>query len=142
MQNPIDALVFLTRYLQLHKVLTNPHWCPYAKGSPHEGQALQTCSSIYSHGPSPHAIGAPLPASLGCSSSSSLSSFCTKRHLPHSLRHSVAATPQTRLVWSHKTLAPLGTITTTHTRAEGVCGCSNLTQLTRKNPREASQWSN
>jgi hypothetical protein len=35
----VDALVFLPRYLEPHKVLTNSHWCPYAKGSPHEGQA-------------------------------------------------------------------------------------------------------
>jgi hypothetical protein len=39
MQTPVDALVFLTRYLEPHKVLTNTHWCPYAKGRPHEGQA-------------------------------------------------------------------------------------------------------
>jgi hypothetical protein len=45
--------------------------------------------------------------------------------LPHKyrgsrfLRYTVAPTPQTWLVWSRKTLAPLGTITTTHARAEG-----------------------
>jgi hypothetical protein len=30
--------VFLPRYLEPRKVPTNPHWCPYAKGSPREGQ--------------------------------------------------------------------------------------------------------
>jgi hypothetical protein len=38
---------------------------------------------------------------------------------------------QTRLSRSHKNLAPLSTITTTHVIAEGLCGFSKLTQLTR-----------
>jgi hypothetical protein len=38
---------------------------------------------------------------------------------------------QTQLSRSHKTLAPLGTITTARTRAEGFSGFSKLTQLTR-----------
>jgi hypothetical protein len=44
-------------------VSTNPHWCPYAKGSPSEGQAPRTSNSIESRGPFPRASGAPLPAS-------------------------------------------------------------------------------
>jgi hypothetical protein len=43
----------------------------------------------------------------------------------------MAAVTQTRLSRSRKTLAPLGTITTTRARAEGLCGFSKLTQLTR-----------
>jgi hypothetical protein len=39
MQTLVDASVFLTRYLEQRKVLTNPRWCPYTKGSPREGQA-------------------------------------------------------------------------------------------------------
>jgi hypothetical protein len=38
---------------------------------------------------------------------------------------------QTRLSRSRKTLVPLGTITTAHTRADGLYGFSKLTQLTR-----------
>jgi hypothetical protein len=33
MQTPDDVLVFLPMYLEQRKVLTNPPWCPYAKGS-------------------------------------------------------------------------------------------------------------
>jgi hypothetical protein len=39
MQTLIDAPIFLRMYLEPCKVLTNPHWCPYAMGSPREGQA-------------------------------------------------------------------------------------------------------
>jgi hypothetical protein len=31
MQTPIDASIFLPRYLELCKVLTNPRWCSYAR---------------------------------------------------------------------------------------------------------------
>jgi hypothetical protein len=53
-----------------------------------------------------------------------------KHRGPHSLRYRLAAVTQTRLSRSRKTLDPLGTITTAHTRAEGLCGFSKLTQLT------------
>jgi hypothetical protein len=43
----------------------------------------------------------------------------------------VAAVTQTRLSRSRKTLAPLSTITMARARAEGLCGLSKLTQLTR-----------
>jgi hypothetical protein len=56
----------------------NPCWCPYAKGSPREGQAPQSSNSVESHGPSPHASGALLPAPLGRSLPSPLSSFWPK----------------------------------------------------------------
>jgi hypothetical protein len=70
--------VFLPRYLKPRKVPTNPRWCPYVKGSPHEGQAPRSSNSVESRGPSPHASGAPLPSRLGRSSSSPLSSFRPK----------------------------------------------------------------
>jgi hypothetical protein len=97
--------VFLPGYPKPRKVLTNPRWCPYAKGSPREGQAPRSSNSVESRGPSPRASGAPL--------------LSQKRRGPHSLCDTVAAVTQTRLSWSHKTLAPLGTITTVHARAEG-----------------------
>jgi hypothetical protein len=134
--------VFLPRYPEPRKVPINPHWCPYAKGSPREGQAPRSSNSIESRGPSPHASGAPLPAPLGRSPPSPLSSFRPKRRGPRSLRYTVAVVTQTRLSRSRKTLAPLGTITTTRTRAEGLCGLSKLTQLTRVHLEQALKRSN
>jgi hypothetical protein len=123
--------VFLPRYPELRKVPTNPRWCPYAKGSPREGQAPQTSNSVESCGPSPRASGALLPAPLGRSPPFPLSSFRPKHRGPRSLRYTVAAVTQTWLSRSRKTLAPLGTITMARARAEGLCGLSKLTQLTR-----------
>jgi hypothetical protein len=134
--------VFLPRYPEPRKVPTNPCWCPYAKGSPREGQAPRSSNSVKSRMPSPRASGAPLPAPLGRSPSSPLSSFRTKRRGPRSLRYTVAAVTQTRLSRSRKTLAPLGTITTARARAEGLCGFTKLTQLTRVHLEQALKWSN
>jgi hypothetical protein len=125
------TLKFLPRYLEPRKVPTNPRWCPYVKGSPRKGQAPQSSNSIESREYSPHASGATLPAPLGCSPPSPLSSFRSKRRGPHSLRYTVAAVTQTRLSRSRKSLVPLGTITMAHARAEGLCGFSKLTQLSR-----------
>jgi hypothetical protein len=136
------ASVFLPRYLEPRKVPTNPRWCPYAKGSPREGQAPWSSNSVESRGPSPRASGAPLPAPLGRSPSSPLSSFRSKCRGPHSLRYTVAAVTQTWLSRSRKTLAPLGTTTTVHARAEGLCGFSKLTQLTRVHLEQALKRSN
>jgi hypothetical protein len=55
--------VFLLRYPKPRKVLTNPRWCPYAKGSPRESQAPRMSNFVESRGPSLRASGAPLPAS-------------------------------------------------------------------------------
>jgi hypothetical protein len=134
--------VFLPRYPEQHKVPTNPRWCPYAKGSPHEGQAPRSSNSVESRGPSPHASGAPLPAPLGRSPSSPLSSFRPKRRGPRSLRYTVAAVTQTRLSRSRKTLAPIDTITTARARAEGLCGLSKLTQQSRVHLEQALKRSN
>jgi hypothetical protein len=72
------SLVFLPMYPEPRKVPTNPRWCPYAKGSPREGQAPRSSNSIESCGPSPCASGALLPAPLGRSPPSPLSSFRPK----------------------------------------------------------------
>jgi hypothetical protein len=134
--------VFLSRYPEPRKVLSNSRWCPCAKGSPLEGQAPRSSNSVESRGPTPHASGAPLPASLGRSPPSPLSSFRPKRHGPRSLRYTVPTVTQTRLSRSCKTLAPLGTITTAHARAKGLCGFSKLTQLTRVHLEQVLKRSN
>jgi hypothetical protein len=136
------TLVFLPRYLEPRMFPTNPRWCPYAKGSPREGQAPRSSNSVESCGPYPHAGGAPLPAPLGRSPLSPLLSFRPKRCGPRSLRYTVVAVTQTRLSRSRKTLAPLGTITMPHARAEGLCGFSKLTQLTRIHLEQALILSN
>jgi hypothetical protein len=142
MQTLVDDASILTRYPEPRKVPTNPRWCPYAKGSPRKSQSPRLSNSEESHGPSPRASGTPLPAPLGCSPLSPLSSFRSKRHRPHFLRYTVAAVTQTRLSRSRKTLAPLGTITMARARAEGLCGFTKLTQLTRVHLELALKWSN
>jgi hypothetical protein len=134
--------VFLPRYPEPRKVPTNPRWCPYAKGSPREGQAPRSSNSVESCGPSPRASGAPLPAPLGRSPSSPLSSFRPKRHGSRSLRYTMATVTQTCLSRSRKALAPLCTITTARARAEGLCGLSKLTQLTTIHLEQALMRSN
>jgi hypothetical protein len=134
--------VFLPRYPEPRKVPTNPRWCPYAKGSPRGGQAPRSSNSVESRGPSPRASGAPLLAPLRRSPSSPLSSFRPKRRGPRSIRYTVVAVTQTRLSWSRKTLALLGTITTARTRAEGLCGLSKLTQQSRVHLEQALKRSN
>jgi hypothetical protein len=129
--------VFLPRYPEPRKVPTNPRWCPYAKGSPHASS-----NSIESRGPFPRASGAMLSAPLGRSPSSPLMSFRPKRRWPRSLRYTRAPMTQTRLARSHKTLAPLGTITMACARGDGLCGFSKLTQLTRIYLEQALKWSN
>jgi hypothetical protein len=134
--------VFLPRYPEPRKVPTNPRWCPYAKGSPREGQAPQSRNSVESHRPSLHASGAPLPAPLGRSPPSPLSSFRPKRRGPRSLLYTMTAVTQTQLSRSRKTLAPLNTITMARARAEGLCGFTKLTQLTRVHLEQALMRSN
>jgi hypothetical protein len=134
--------VFLPRYPEPRKVPTNPRWCPYAKGSPHEGQAPRSSNSVESRGSSPRASGAPLLAPLGRSPPSPLLSFRLKRRGPRSFQYTVAAVIQTRLSRSHKTLAPLDTITTARARVEGLCGFTKLTQLTRVHLEQALMRSN
>jgi hypothetical protein len=136
------TLVFLSMYPEPCKVPTNPRWCPYAKGSPRKGQAPRLSNSIESRGPSPRASGAPLPVPLGRSPPSPLSSFRPNRRGPRSLRYTMAVVTQSRLSRSRKTLTPLGTITMARARAEGLCGLSILTQLTRIHLEQVKMWSN
>jgi hypothetical protein len=133
---------FPFRYPEPHKVPTNPRWCPYVKGRPREGQTPRSSNSIESHGPSPHANGVLLLAPFGRSPPSPLSSFWPKCSGSRSLRYTVAAVTQTRLSRFRKTLAPLGTITIAHARAEELCGFPKLTQLTRVHLEQALKRSN
>jgi hypothetical protein len=50
MQTNVDDASILPRYPEPHKVSTNPCWCPYAKGSPCEGQAPLSSNSVESRG--------------------------------------------------------------------------------------------
>jgi hypothetical protein len=134
--------VFLPRYPEPRKVPTNSRWCPYAKGSPREGQAPWSSNSVESHMPSPRASGAPLSAPLGRSPPSPLSSFWLKRRGPRSLWYTVVVVTQTLLSRSRKSLAPPSTITTARARAEWLCGFTKLTQLTRVYPEQALKRSN
>jgi hypothetical protein len=134
--------LFLPRYPEPSKVPTNPRRCPYEKGSPREGQAPRSSNSIKSRGPSPRASSAPLLTPLGCSPPYPLSSFRPKHRRPRSLWYTAAAVTQTWLSWSRKTLAPLSTIKTAHARANGLCGFSKLTQLTRIHLEQALMQSN
>jgi hypothetical protein len=72
------TLIFLPRHPEPHKVPTNPCWCGYTKGCQREGKATRSSNSVETRWPSPHASGAPLPAPLGHSPSSPLSSFRPK----------------------------------------------------------------
>jgi hypothetical protein len=139
------TLVFLPRYPEPRKVPTNPRWCPYVKGSPREGQAPRSSNSVESRRPSPRAT-AQVVLRLRFLSDAPrrlhYRAFGTKRRGPRSLWYMVAAVTQTRLSWSRKTLAPLSTITTAHARAEGLCGFSKLTQLTRIHLEQALKRSN
>jgi hypothetical protein len=73
-----DAGIFTKVYPEPCKVSINSRWCPYANGSPREGQTPQSSNSVESRGPSPRASGAPLPAPLIHSPPSPLSSFWPK----------------------------------------------------------------
>jgi hypothetical protein len=122
--------IFLPRYLELRKVPTNPRWCPYAKGSPREGQAPRSSNSVESR---------VLSRTLPVVSTIELPAETLRASFPsvHGGSHD-----KTRLPRSRKTLAPLGTITTAHARADELCGFSKLTQLTRIHLEQALMRSN
>jgi hypothetical protein len=134
--------VFLPRYPEPRKVPTNTRWCPYTKGSPHECQASRSSNSVESRGPSTRASGAPLPAPLGRSPLSPLSSFRPKTPRASFPPVHSGSRDTNAVVTSRKTLAPLSTITTARARAEGLCGLSKLTQLTRIHLEQALMRSN
>jgi hypothetical protein len=119
----------------------NPRWCPYAKGSPREGQTPRLSNSVESRGSSPCVSGAPLLAPLGRSPPSP-PSFRLKHCGPRSLRYTLVTVRQTWLSRSRKTLAPLGTITMARARAEGLCGFTKLARLTRVHLEQALKRSN
>jgi hypothetical protein len=123
--------VFLPTYLEPRKVLTNPR----------EGQAPRSINSVESRGPSLHTSGAPLLTPLGCSPLSPLSSFWLKRRRPR-YNYNGGGRDTNAVSQSRKTLAPLGTITMAHAIAEGLCGFSKLTQLTRFHLEQALIRSN
>jgi hypothetical protein len=125
----------LWRMYEMHPALSLKSGCD-------KGQAPRSSNSIESRGPSPRASGALLPAPLGRSPLSPLSSFRPKRRGPRSLQYMVATVTQTRLSRCRETLAPLGTITMARARAEGLCVFSKLTQLTRIHLEQALKWSN
>jgi hypothetical protein len=137
MQTPVDVMVFLPRYLEPHKVLTIPRWCPTIKGSSCEGQAPQAGNSIESHVPSPCTSGASLLAPLRRSLSSSLSSFRSKHCVPRSLLYTVATTQQTQLVWSHKISSTRYKLQRLTQETRVLCRFSNHTQSTRNNLEQA-----
>jgi hypothetical protein len=74
MQTLVDDVGIFTEVSEPRKVSTNPCWCPYAKGSPREGQAPRSSNSVESREPSRRTSGAPLSAPLGRSPSSPLTS--------------------------------------------------------------------
>jgi hypothetical protein len=126
--------VFLPRYPELHKVPTNPHWCPYAKGSPREGLAPRLSNSVETRGPSPHASGAPLSAPLRSSPPSPLSSFRPKTSwASFSLVHGGGRDTNAVVTISQDSRP---------TRYKGLCGFSKLTQLTRIHLEQVLKRSN
>jgi hypothetical protein len=133
--------VFLPRYPELRKVPTDPRWCPYAKGSPCEGQAPRSSNSVESRGPSPRASGAPLSAPLGCSPPSPLSSF--------RLKTSRASFPpvhgggrDTNAVVTVSQDSRPTRYNNGSRKSRGVGGLSKLTQLTRIHLEQALERSN
>jgi hypothetical protein len=69
---------FISRFGHTTKVPYFLVGAPTQKGSPRKGQAPRSSNSVESHGPSPRASGAPLPAPLGYSPPSPQSSFRLK----------------------------------------------------------------
>jgi hypothetical protein len=123
--------VFLSRYPEPRKVPTNPRWCPYAKGSPHEGQAPRPSKFVKSREPSPRASGAPLLAPLGRSPSSPLSSFRPKT--PRASFPSVhgGGRDTNAVVTVSQYPCPTRYNYNSSRKSRGVGGLSKLTQLTR-----------
>jgi hypothetical protein len=134
--------IFLPRYSEPRKVPTNPRWCPYAKESPHEGQAPRSSNSVESRGPSPHASGALLLAPLGRSSPSPLSSF-----RPKTLRasfppvHGSGHDTNVVVTVSQDSRPTRYNYNGSH-KSRGLCGFTKLTQLTRFHLEQALKRSN
>jgi hypothetical protein len=133
--------VFLPRYPELRKVPTDPRWCPYAKGSPCEGQAPRSSNSVESRGPSPCASGALLPAPLGRSPPSPLSSFRLK--MPRASFPPVhGGGRDTNAVVTVSQDSRPTRYNNGSRKSRGVGGLSKLTQLTRIHLEQALERSN
>jgi hypothetical protein len=134
--------VFLLRYSEPSKVPTNPRWCPYTKGSPHEGQTPRPSNSVESRGPSPCASGAPLPAPLRHSPPSPLSSYRPKTpRASFPLVHGGGRDTNT-VVMVSKASCPTWYNYNDSRKSEELCGLSKLTQLTRIHLEQALERSN
>jgi hypothetical protein len=134
------TLVFLPSYPEPRKIPTNHRWCPYAKGSPREGQEPWSSNFVESGGPSLDTRGAPLLAPLGRSPPSpqhpvetSWASFPSVHNGGRDTNSVVTVSQDSR---------PLGIITMARVRAEGLCGFSKLTQLIRIHLEQAHKRSN
>jgi hypothetical protein len=134
--------IFLPRDPEPRKVLTNPRWCPYAKGSPREGQAPRPSNSVESHRPSPRASGASLPAALGRSPLSPLLSFRPK--MPRASFASVhgGGRDTNAVVIVSQDSHPTRYNYNVSRKSRGLCGFSKLTQLTRIHLEQALKRSN
>jgi hypothetical protein len=137
----LSTPVFLPRYPEPRKVLTNPRWCPYAKGRPRESQAPWSSNSVEIRS-SPHASGASLPAPLGHSPSSPLSSFRLKTPWA-SFPPVHGGGRDTNMVFTvSQDSRPTRYNYNCRARAEGLCGFTKLTQLTRVHLEQALKRSN
>jgi hypothetical protein len=134
--------VFLPRYPEPRKVLTNPRWCPYAKESPREGQAPRSSNSVESRGHSPRASGAPLPAPLGRSLPSPLSSFWLKTQWALFPPVHGGGRDTNAVVMVSQDSRPTRYNYNGSRKSQGVGGLSKLTQLTRIHLEQALEQSN
>jgi hypothetical protein len=123
--------IFLLRYPEPCKVPTNPRWCPYAKGSPREGQAPRSSNSVESRRPFPRASGAPLPAPLARSSTSLLSSFRLKTSWASFPPVHSGGYDTNGVVTVSQDSCPTRYNYNGSRNSQGVGGLSKLTQLTR-----------
>jgi hypothetical protein len=134
--------VFLPRYSEPHKVSINPRWCPYAKGSPREGQEPRSSNSVESRGPSPCASGASLPALLGRSPPSPLSSFRPKTsRASFPPVHGGGRDINAVVTVSQDTLPTRYNFYGSR-KSQGVGGLSKLTELTRIHLEQELEQSN
>jgi hypothetical protein len=134
--------VFLPRYLEPCKVPTNPRWCPYAKGSPREGQAPRSSNSVESRGPSPRASGSPLLAPLRRSPPSPLSSFWPKTPRASFPPVHGGGRDTNAVVTVSQDSRPTRYNYNGSRKSRGLCGFTKLTQLTRIHLEQALKRSN
>ena len=105
---PSMTPVFLPRYQEACKLPPSPRWSPL-QGIPRKGQAPGRVTPWIAQALPTRKWVSSVPSSKPLpdrSPPSSLSSFRPNRCGPCSLRYTVAARPQTRLVWSRKTTSP------------------------------------